>query len=395
MGESGTDQGLRLAIGLMSGTSLDAIDVAAIRTDGVRAVQFGPALSFAYAEDFRARLSALLGAHGPNAPDLGIIEAELTELHANAVRQFLYRSDLDAAEVDVVGFHGHTIFHDPSQGVTCQIGDGQSLADQLGIDVVADFRSADVAVGGQGAPLVPVYHQTLVLGTPGLAPPVAVLNLGGISNVTWIGPQTNEGLDEVLAFDSAPCNALLDDWVRTEVGQPFDDGGALALSGTVDHGVVEALLDHPYFQRATPKSLDRLDFGLTRLDGLSPADGAATLAAFIAKAQQIATAHFPSLPSMWIVCGGGRHNKAVMAALCEILEAPVKSAEDVGWDGDALEAQAFAYLAVRSIEGLPISFPSTTGVTKPMTGGRFFKSQPQKSTNPASSEKKNPPLLLK
>lgn len=391
MAESGTDQGLRLAIGLMSGTSLDAIDVAAIRTDGVHAVQFGPALSIPYADDFRERLRCLLGAHGANAPELGAIEAELTELHANAVRRLLASSDLDPADVDVIGFHGHTIFHDPANAITRQIGDGQSLADQLGIDVVADFRSADVGAGGQGAPLVPVYHQTLARGTPGLDVPLCVLNLGGISNVTWIGPET----DDLLAFDGSPCNALLDDWVRQTTGDAFDKGGALALSGVADDAVVTSLLDHAYFKKPVPKSLDRLDFGLTKLEGLSPEDGAATLVAFIANAQHMACEHFPSPPKVWIVCGGGRHNAALMAALVATLDGAVKSGEDVGWDGDALEAQAFAYLAVRSIEGLPISFPSTTGVREPMTGGRFFKCNPQTSTPRASPQKKNPPLLLK
>jgi len=352
--------GLRRAIGLMSGTSLDGIDVAFLETDGRSQVRPGPALTVPYEPGMRARLRSVLGGQGPTAD----VERELTDAHTAAVRAFLARHEL--GRIDVVGLHGHTILHRPREGRTWQIGDGARLARALGLDVVADFRAADVAAGGEGAPLAPVFHAGLATG---LERPLAVLNLGGVGNVTWLG----EDESEMLAFDTGPGNALIDDWALRHTGSPVDRDGALARAGRVDEQAVATFLAHPFLARRPPKSLDRDDFRAFMPDGLSPADGAATLTAMTAAAVAAARSHFPAPPRRWLVTGGGRHNPALMEALLRALAAPVEAVEHVGWDGDALEAQAFAYLAVRSLDGLPLSFPGTTGVPVPTRGGRLFR----------------------
>ena len=354
---------LRHALGLMSGTSLDGIDVAALATDGERRVVAGPALTVPYPDTFRERLRGVLGTIGPSA-DIVAVEAELTRLHAAAVAE--YRARYRGSVFDLVGFHGHTIQHRPAERRTWQIGDGALLARLVGVDVVADFRSADVAAGGEGAPLAPLYHAALAAG---MAKPVAVLNLGGVGNVTWIGG----GPDDILAFDTGPGNALIDDWVRRHTGQSADIDGALALVGRASATHVADFLAHPYFARKPPKSLDRDEFRGAIPDDSGLADGAATLTEISAAAVAEATRHFPAPPREWLVCGGGRRNPALMAALAGRLGAPVRAVEAVGWDGDALEAQAFAYLAVRSTMGLPLSLPTTTGAPDPVCGGRLFR----------------------
>ena len=357
----------------MSGTSLDGIDVAALATDGERQVVASPGLTMPYPDAFRERLRGVLGGAGPQQ-EIEAVEAELTRLHAEAVREF--RTRFPQMGIDLIGFHGHTILHRPEARRTWQIGDGALLARLTGIDVVGDFRSADVAAGGQGAPLAPLYHAALAAG---LEKPVAVLNLGGVGNVTWIG----EGADEILAFDTGPGNALIDDWARRHTGQAADFGGTLALAGRVSQAHVARLLEHPYFVRTPPKSLDRDDFCNALPDGLSVADGAATLTEMTAAAVAAAVGHFPMPVRQWLVCGGGRRNPAIMAALARRLGTPaVRPVEAVGWDGDALEAQAFGYLAVRSILGLPLSLPSTTGVIRPTTGGRLFRAFPSTVPSP-------------
>jgi anhydro-N-acetylmuramic acid kinase len=343
----------------MSGTSLDGIDVAMIETDGCERVIPGPALTLPYPEDFRERLRSVLGGVGP----VGEIEAELTGLHGDAVEHFLGQHP--GAAIDIIGFHGHTILHCPAERRTWQIGDGQRMARRLGVDVVADFRSADVAAGGEGAPLAPLFHRALAAGLP---KPLAVLNMGGVANVTWIG-----GPEEILAFDTGPGNALIDDWVRRHTGAVADLDGALARAGAVSAAHVENFLANPFFGRAPPKSLDRDDFRGALPAELSLEDGAATLTEMTAAAVALATRHFPAPAEQWLVTGGGRHNPALMEALGRRLEVPVKPVEAVAWRGDALEAQAFAYLAVRSVLGLPLSLPSTTGVPQPCCGGKLFK----------------------
>jgi anhydro-N-acetylmuramic acid kinase len=348
------------ALGLMSGTSLDGIDVAMIETDGRGRVNPGPALTFPYPPHFRERLRSVLGGVGPVAD----VEEELTRLHAEAVEYLLRQHPGKTAEL--VGFHGHTILHRPAERRTWQIGDGGLLARWLGLDVVADFRSADLAAGGQGAPLAPLFHAALASALP---KPIAVLNIGGVANVTWIG-----GPSEILAFDTGPGNALIDDWVRRHTGTAADVDGELARAGAVSATHVENFLASSYFGRPPPKSLDRDDFRGAMPTGLSLEDGAATLTAMTASGVAAGRRHFPAPAEQWLVTGGGRHNPALMEALSRRLNVPVKPVEAVGWHGDALEAQAFAYLAVRSVLGLPLSLPSTTGVPQPCCGGHLFKS---------------------
>jgi len=350
---------MQTVVGLMSGTSMDGIDAALVRTDGLDRVEplafhFTP-----YDDGFRARLRACLGGKG----DVADVERDLTEAHAAAVQALLAQAGVSAADVDLIGFHGHTILHAPHERRTWQIGNGALLAQRTGITVVHDFRTADVAAGGQGAPLVPLFHRALASGLPR---PLAVLNLGGVGNVTWIG----EGEDDVIACDTGPANALVDDWVLAKTGRRYDEGGQLARSGAVHALALTELLDHPYFDRPAPKSLDRDAFDAAPVRDLSPEDGAATLTAFTAFAVERVLPHLPQPPKRWLVTGGGRHNTTLMEMLRDRLRAPVDPVESVGWDGDALEAQAFAYLAVRSRLGLPLSLPTTTGVPVPVTGGR-------------------------
>lgn len=358
---SGRKSGAVWAIGLMSGTSADGIDAALIRTDGTAIAEFGPSLAEPYDNAFRTRLKAAFGSESP-VPE---IERELTERHAHAVLGLLRKSGRSPRDVAVVGFHGQTLHHAPERKQTWQIGDGALLAKLTGIEVVNDFRSADVAAGGQGAPLVPVYHAAL---SADLTKPLAVLNIGGVGNVTWIGPDGS-----LLAFDTGPGNALLDDWSMQHTGRHADLNGALARQGRVDAVALGKLLSDPFFAVKPPKSLDRQHFkelAAAALATVSPADGAATLVGFTALAIGRAQRHFPKPAREWLVCGGGRHNPMLMQSLGAELPVPVRSADEAGWDGDALEAQAFAFLAVRSLRGLPLSFPTTTGVPQPMPGGR-------------------------
>ena len=291
------------------------------------------------------------------------MERELTERHADAVRQLLAEAGRKPSEIAVVGFHGQTIHHAPAQRQTVQIGDGALLAKLTGIDVVNDFRSADVSAGGQGAPLAPVYH--LARAQP-LAKPVAVLNLGGVGNVTWIGADGS-----LLAFDTGPGNGPIDDWCMRRAGQRFDRDGALAAAGKVDRARVERFGEHRYFSEKPPKSLDRGDFGDAWAEGLSVADGAATLTRGTARAIGLAARHFPAPVTQWVISGGGARNPTLLKAIAEETRGKVVTADSLGWNGDALEAQAFAFLAVRSLRGLPITFPGTTGAPRPLTGGRL------------------------
>jgi len=354
------------AIGLMSGTSLDGIDAALIRSDGLTGIETGAFLSRPYDSAMRARLRAVLGGKGP------VEEAgrELTLLHAKVVRELLAAAQLAPREVRVVGFHGHTILHRPREGRTWQIGEGALLAAETGIDVVADLRGNDVTLGGEGAPLVPLYQAALA---SDLERPVAVVNIGGVANVTWIGQGAPGEEAQVLAFDTGPGNALINDWVERHGGAPLDRDGRLAGAGRVDEARLRGLLASDYFDRRPPKSLDRDDFSADPVTGLSLEDGAATLTAFTAATIAAAAAHFPQPAGRWLITGGGRHNPTLMAALAERTGAPVEPVEAVGWQGDALEAQAFAYLALRSLAGLPLTLPSTTGVSRPASGGRLHK----------------------
>jgi len=361
------------AIGLMSGTSLDGVDAALVETDGNAVAVPGPALLMPYDLPTRIMLRAVLGdakevAKGEPVPyAIRHAERRLTEIHAEAVSRLLESSGLSAQDISLIGFHGQTILHRPAQRWTWQIGDGALLARLTGIPVVNDFRSADVKAGGQGAPRVPLYHAALVHEARELAPPVALVNIGGVANVTYVGR------DEILAFDTGPGNASIDDWAQRHTGRPVDENGALARRGRVNDRVLTDMLDHDFFLRMPPKSLDRMDFNSDAVEHLSPEDGAATLSAFTAAAIARAREHFPEAATTWIVTGGGRLNPKLMEELRARLNAPVLSAEDVGWRGDFVEAEAFAYLAARSRRGLPLSLPTTTGVSQPISGGKFHK----------------------
>ena len=356
------------AIGLMSGTSMDGIDVALLETDGETISAFGPTGSRAYTPAERNVIAAAV-AQAPAITDrnvrsgvFGEAEHVVTEAHAEAVERFLADNGLSPDNVDIVGFHGQTIWHRPEKRLTVQIGDGPALAARLGIDVAHDLRGADVAAGGQGAPFVPVYHQALAAHA-GLELPVVVVNLGGVGNVTYLSDEPP------LAFDTGPANALIDDWVSVHAGLPYDDGGRIAAAGHVRESALKALLKSPYFSKEPPKSLDRNDFSMSAVSGLTLADGAATLAAFTAASLARARDWFRVSPRQWIVVGGGARNPTLMDMLRDRLDAPVVTGAAIGWSGDHVEAQAFAYLAVRSLRGLPLTFPTTTGVPEPMTGG--------------------------
>ncbi len=352
---------VHIALGLMSGTSLDGVDAALLRTDGVTVADLGPWLSLPYDDELRAKLRLALTGEG----DIAEVERELTVAHAEVIQELAIANALQLGDVDVIGFHGQTIHHDPAVGETRQIGNGALLAQLTGVDVVNEFRIADVAAGGQGAPLAPIYHEALA---QGLEHPLAVLNVGGVANVTWIGRNR-----ELIAFDTGPGNALVDDWVHQHTGRAMDEDGALAAAGTVHEDFVEAMMDSPYFALPPPKSLDRNDFTTIAVRGLGLEAGAATLTEFTARAVALGLRHLPEPPKLWLVAGGGRLNPIMMAALRRLLGAPVEPVERVGWRGDALEAEAFAFLAVRSLLGLPISLPTTTGVPHPMQGGRLHR----------------------
>jgi anhydro-N-acetylmuramic acid kinase len=346
----------------MSGTSLDGVDAAILETDGEHDVRPGAALTHPYPPPLRAALRSLIDrapTMDPNDPELRATERAMTQHHVEAIRAL-------GTTADLIGFHGQTILHKPASGRTWQIGDAALLARETGIDVAHDFRAADVAAGGQGAPFVPIYHAALA---HGLEKPLVVLNIGGVANITYIGAG-----DTLLACDTGPGNALLDDFCLRYLGEPMDRDGRLAAAGTPHEATLGLLLGNAFFTQPAAKSLDRQDFAhaLDLVAGLPPADAAATLAAFTARAA-LATP-WPAPPLRILVTGGGRHNPAIMAALVSAAPCPVAAVEAVGWDGDALEAQCFAYLAARVARGLALSFPGTTGVPKPLRGGAITRS---------------------
>ena len=361
---------LKRAIGLMSGTSMDGIDIALIETDGQAVLRHGPAFTFPYSDSFKSRLKdATAAARSLRARDerpgvLGIAEQYLTDLHAEAIGYFLEDTQLKPADIDVIGFHGHTVLHAPERRLTVQIGDGARLAKATGIQVVHDMRAADVSAGGEGAPLVPIYHQALAIQLG--KRPAAFVNIGGVANVTFISDEHDA---ELIAFDTGPGNALIDDWMLKHAATAFDADGETALNGTADETILHDMLSAHYFIEPPPKSLDRDAFDGAGVNGLSLTNGAATLAAFTAESIARAREHFPQEPAIWVICGGGRKNRAIMTRLAERVENAVVPIEALGLNGDSIEAEAWAYMAVRALEGLPLTFPGTTGVPGPTTGG--------------------------
>lgn len=364
------------AVGLMTGTVLDGnIDVALLKTDGERIEAAGAYTLAPYPRETRDLLEETLrqarawNFEGPEPAIFAEAEDQLTRAQSQAVRDLVESSGLSMAQIGLVGFHGQTVLHRapvPGRiGATRQLGDGRLMSALLGTKVAWDFRSADVAAGGQGAPLAAAYHAALLrdVATDG---DTAVLNLGGVGNITWF-----DGSDTVVAFDTGPANAPLNDWIKAHGLGEMDRDGALSASGMVDEDRLARLLTHPWLTKPYPKSLDRFDFTAAMAEGLSVADGAATLAAFTTAAVGKALDLLPRRPTKLVVSGGGRHNPTIMAMLKTRAKAEPIPAETLGWRGDAVEAECFAFLGVRVLRGLPISFPSTTGAPKPMTGGRL------------------------
>ncbi len=361
-------------VGLMSGTSADGVDAALLYTDGKTIARPGAGIFVPYSDALRAAILGVMKGQG----DLAAVAYALTAVHIEAVQQLMKKTN---TRPDAIGFHGQTIFHAPEKGVTIQIGDPSLMARELGIPVVADFRSNDVRHGGQGAPLVPLYHAALAASLP---KPLMVVNIGGVSNVTCIGdwPIENDVSSHwslatnhaILAFDCGPGNALLDDWVHQHTGARYDKDGALAAQGTVNEALLATWMAQPFFSAPVPKSLDRNQFHgvIASLAEVSAVDGAATLAAFTAEAIARAVALAPQHPAQLLITGGGRHNPTLMRMIEERSGCAAAPVESVGWNGDMLEAEAFAYLAARSILELPLSLPSTTGVNQPVTGGVFY-----------------------
>jgi anhydro-N-acetylmuramic acid kinase len=366
----GTVAMMMTAIGLMSGTSLDGVDVALIETDGKRIKAFGPSGYRPYTENERSLLRQAL-TEAINLPRrdarpgiLRAAERAVTIAHAEAVAGFTAQNRISREDIDIVGFHGQTVLHRPERKMTVQIGDAAALARAIHIPVMHDFRAADVAAGGQGAPFVPVYHRALAqsLAREG---PLVVVNIGGVSNITYI-----DGADTLIACDTGPGNALLDDLMFRVTGQRFDCEGRMAAQGAADESWIARALEHPFFALPPPKSLDRNDFASLVLRQMPPADGAATLTAFTAAAIARIVPLLPKPPRSWIVSGGGARNFTMLRMLRERLApATVETADALGWSADSIEAQAFGFLAARGLKGLPLSYPATTGVPIPMTGG--------------------------
>lgn len=361
---------------------MDGIDIAWLQTDGKDIVNRGKTGFFPYDASTRKLLNAALeDAHLiTNREDrpgvLGDAEATVTRLHAEAVSSFIDEHGFQSEDINLLGFHGQTILHRPDQGVTVQLGDGQKLAAQTGIDTVFDLRANDMVHGGQGAPLVPIYHQALRKSLPeamSTTGPVAFVNIGGIANITYVG-------DALIAFDTGPGNALIDQWVQQHVGVSHDQGGFVAAEGSIDDSLVAGYLEHPFLSKPVPKSLDRKDFIPPEPESGSVEDVARSLANLTARTIAMSAQHLPNLPSLWIICGGGRLNPHIMNDLNTLLseaESNVITAEEAGFDGDFMEAEAWAYLAVRSQTGLPLTFPKTTGCKTPVSGGVLAHAGPE------------------
>ncbi|WP_340110506.1 anhydro-N-acetylmuramic acid kinase [Pikeienuella sp. HZG-20] len=370
-------------LGLMSGTSMDGVDAALLLTDGEEISAFGPSDYLRYRRGDVDALETVMRdwrAYRPpggaaEAATLAAAEREVLFLHAAAAAKLLAGAP-DHPAPELIGFHGQTIAHAPEEGWTWQLGDGAALARILNRSVVWDFRSADVAAGGEGAPLAPFYHFALARRLGGGAP-VAFLNIGGVANVTWVDPSKGapDAPGALLAFDTGPGNALVNDWMARKTGASMDRGGAAAAAGAADRARLRSDATRAFLERRPPKSLDRNQFkdALEAMAGLSVNDGAATLTALTVDCVAASVRHMPAPPGRWLICGGGRRNPVMMRMLSTALDQPVDPVEAVGLDGDMLEAQAFAYLAVRALRGLPNSASGTTGAKAPVVGGALAR----------------------
>ena len=349
---------------MMSGTSLDGVDVAILETDGQRYVKPLKFLTQPYDRRLKDKVRQCFGLKDIKDPRVAEAARLSTFAHIDAARQILREARLDRSEIDIIGFHGQTITHDPKNKLSFQIGDGELMAKELGISVVNDFRSHDIVAGGEGAPLLPIYHQA-VMRSRDIEYPVAILNIGGVANVTWIGDQDGD----LMAFDTGPGNALIDDYLYTHRNMDYDEEGKIAKTGKVHQNILDSWMAMPFFSLPSPKSLDRNSWDISPVEYLPIEDGVATLTAFTVHSIKQAARLLPEKPKHWIVCGGGWHNKTMIEWLTNALGADLKSIADYGLNGDAVEAEGFAYMAVRHLKNLPITFPGTTGVKTPLVGG--------------------------
>ncbi|SDZ82067.1 anhydro-N-acetylmuramic acid kinase [Rubrimonas cliftonensis] len=357
---------MALALGVISGTSVDGVDAALVETDGRSVSDFGPAATFPYRAQTQAAILAAVDAGGrPDAETFARLSRAVEDDHLAAMAALAREAKLALRDLDVIGFHGQTIFHDPAAGVTSQLGDPARIAARAGARVVGRLREADMAAGGQGAPIVPVYHAALA---QGWETPVAFLNAGGVANLTLVTGE-EAGL---AACDVGPANAPLDDWMRRRFGRDHDAGGAVCAAGRVDEARVAAAVSAWGPVTFGPRALDRNAATWRMAEGLSPEDGAATLIAISAEAAARAARGLSPRPLRWFVCGGGRLNPIYLRELRARLDAPVEAVETAGLDGDAIEAQAMAFIAARTLAGLPSTFPGTTGCRAPTVSGRAF-----------------------
>lgn len=354
------------ALGLMSGTSADGVDAALLRTDGEAKIEFLGGLTLPYEAELRARL---LEASQHDVPTLELLrlERDATIHHAEAVAALLRDQPPSVGKPDILGFHGHTVRHVPGEGLTMQIGNPWLLAERTGIDVVSDFRRHDIALGGQGAPFASMFHQALFAGE---TLPLAVLNLGGVANITWIGPN-----GRIIAGDTGPGCGLLDEWAEEMAGLPHDIDGRLAQIGRPDAAIVRAALRGPFFSKPLPRSADRFEFDHIDVSMLSVEDGAATLCAITTQAIHMAAMTLPEPPLTVWVTGGGVHHPTIMRMLADVFPS-VRTVDEKKLSPDTLEAECFAWLAVRHLRGLPLSVPETTGCSHPAPGGALAEVKP-------------------
>ena len=360
------------ALGLMSGTSMDGIDIALLSTNGKYRLERGPFASFAYTDKFRQRLrqglddAKSINQRAERPGGLKKLEQQITQRHIKAINRFLNETGLRLSDIDVIGFHGQTVLHKPEVGLTVQLGLGKTIAEETGVPVVCDLRANDMKHGGQGAPLASAYHRALARTMKDLAWPVAFVNIGGIANVTWV---SLEG--RMIAYDAGPGNVLIDRWVQEKTGDPFDESGKLAAKGKIDNGIVNRYLSDPFFEQAPPKSLDWGYFAPLPVDAASAPDGARSLARLTARALMTSTEQLPEPPATWVISGGGARNPVIMADLAELSGDAVSviTASSLNLNADAIEAEAWAYLAVRCLRDLKITWPGTTGVDVSRTGG--------------------------
>ncbi len=379
------------ALGLMSGTSMDGIDAAILRGDGERQAEVLLHYHEAYDDAMRALLRRAIeeardiSSREERTPAMQEAEEAITQAHAAFIERIMAQTDFD---IDLIGFHGQTVLHAPERGLTVQLGDGQALADRFGIPVVWDMRANDVAHGGQGAPLAPAWHMVLARRLPQEMRPVIFVNIGGVANITWIGEHED---DLPHAFDTGPGNALMDDLVQRHFGQPHDADGALAARGMVDEDALHQLLAHPALQTPPPRSFDRQTFAAAAEEALAhllPEDALATLCRFTARTIIHAVEWLPRPPALWVICGGGRHNRTLMRLLAEETDAAVVPAEALELNGDFMEAECWAWLAMRAVRGLPLSWPTTTGVPQPVSGGVIAR--PAGGTSTSADEEPRP-----